>query len=154
MRSAARCGRDDGARAALRRLPPGRGAILILRAEGLAYALVSGALLWQSGPSFATVVIVLIAPDLTIAAYAAGPVIGAALYNAAHSTIGPLLLGGVGLFAGSRVTVEVALLWLAHIGVDRALGLGLKHRTGFEDTHLSDAGPGDSGSGGARRDDA
>ena len=125
------------------RIEPGRGTVLILRAEGAAYALVSAALLFQSSPSLATVVIVLVAPDLTIAAYALGPAIGAAAYNLAHSTIGPLLLGGAGLFLGSRTTVEVALLWLAHIGVDRGLGFGLKHRTGFEDTHLGRGGWGD-----------
>ena len=127
-----------------RGLAPGRGTTQILRAEGLAYALVSAALLWQSSPSFAVVVIVLVAPDAAMVAYAAGPVVGAVAYNLSHSTIGPLLLGGVGLFAASRITVEVALLWLAHIGVDRALGFGLKHRTGFDDTHLSD-GPGRDG---------
>ena len=118
------------------RIAPGHGTILILRVEGLAYALVSGALLFQSGPSLATVVIVLVLPDLTIAAYAMGPVIGATAYNLAHSTVGPLVLGGAGLFVGSRITVEVSLLWLVHVGVDRALGFGLKHRTGFDDTHL------------------
>ena len=119
-----------------RGLAAGRGTLLILRVEGLAYALVSAALPWQSGPSLATVVIVLIAPDLAIAGYLGGPAIGAAVYNLAHSTVGPLALGGWGLFAGSRTTVEVALLWLAHIGADRALSFGLKHRTGFDDTHL------------------
>lgn len=108
----------------------------LLRAEGPALALVSGALLWQSGPSLAVVVVVLVAPDLAIAAYALGPRIGAAAYNAAHTTIGPLALGGAGLLAASRESVEVALLWLLHIGADRALGFGLKHATGFEDTHL------------------
>ena len=125
------------ARSVLSRLVPGDGVRLILRAEGLAMALVSAALLWQSGPSLATVAIVLVAPDLTIGAYLLGPVVGAAAYNAAHATIGPLLLGGAGLFGGSRITVEVALLWLTHVGVDRTLGFGLKHRTGFEDTHLT-----------------
>ena len=109
---------------------------MLLRAEGLAFALVSAALLWESGPPLATVVIVLVAPDLAIAAYALGPKVGAATYNAAHTTIGPLLLGGIGLFAASREMVEVALLWLLHIGADRALGFGLKHRTGFGHTHL------------------
>ena len=127
------------------RLPSGGGVGAILRAEGLAMALVSAALLWQSGPSLATVAIVLIAPDLAIAAYLVGPVVGAAVYNAAHTTIGPLALGGLGLFAGSRPTVEVALLWLVHIGGDRALGFGLKHRTGFEDTHLGSPPGGSDG---------
>ena len=112
------------------------GVAWVLRAEGLAFAVVSGALLWQSGPPLATVAIVLVAPDLAIAAYALGPRVGAVAYNASHTTIGPLLLGGVGLFAASREAVEVALLWLLHIGADRALGFGLKHRTRFEDTHL------------------
>jgi hypothetical protein len=112
------------------------GVAWLLRAEGLAFALVSGALLWQSGPPLATVVVVLIAPDLAIAAYALGPRVGAAAYNAAHTTIGPLLLGGIGLFTGSRGMVEVGLLWLLHIGADRALGFGLKHRRGFGHTHL------------------
>jgi hypothetical protein len=30
----------------------------------------------------------------------------------------------------------LALIWLAHIGVDRALGYGLKYPDGFKDTHL------------------
>jgi hypothetical protein len=29
-----------------------------------------------------------------------------------------------------------ALIWLAHIGLDRTLGYGLKYPTFFEDTHL------------------
>jgi hypothetical protein len=28
------------------------------------------------------------------------------------------------------------LIWTAHIGFDRALGIGLKYPTGFGDTHL------------------
>jgi hypothetical protein len=30
----------------------------------------------------------------------------------------------------------MALIWLAHIGVDRLLGYGLKYPTAFTDTHL------------------
>jgi hypothetical protein len=29
-----------------------------------------------------------------------------------------------------------ALIWTAHIGVDRLLGFGLKYPTRFQDTHL------------------
>jgi Domain of unknown function (DUF4260) len=32
---------------------------------------------------------------------------------------------------------QVGLIWLAHIGIDRVLGYGLKYPTGFKDTHLS-----------------
>ena len=42
----------------------------------------------------------------------------------------------LGVFAGGDLAVQVALIWVAHIGVDRALGYGLKYPTGFADTHL------------------
>jgi hypothetical protein len=32
--------------------------------------------------------------------------------------------------------VQIGLIWTAHIGVDRAIGYGLKYRSGFKDTHL------------------
>jgi Domain of unknown function (DUF4260) len=31
---------------------------------------------------------------------------------------------------------QLGLIWFTHIGVDRALGYGLKYPTGFKDTHL------------------
>jgi hypothetical protein len=58
-------------------------------------------------------------------------------YNAVHSMIGPLLLAGWGLMAGNHFALAAALIWMAHIGFDRALGYGLKYATGFGDTHLS-----------------
>ena len=33
------------------------------------------------------------------------------------------------------LVISVALIWAAHIGFDRALGYGLKHQSGFSDTH-------------------
>ena len=38
--------------------------------------------------------------------------------------------------ADGDAAVAVALIWLTHIGVDRAIGYGLKYPTGFKDTHL------------------
>jgi hypothetical protein len=32
--------------------------------------------------------------------------------------------------------MSFALIWLAHIGLDRALSFGLKYPTFFKDTHL------------------
>jgi hypothetical protein len=77
---------------------------------------------------------------LSFAAYYLGPRWGAAAYNAAHSTIGPLMLGGAGLFLGSDPLVMAALIGLAHAGFDRMLGYGLKYATGFGDTHLGRKG--------------
>jgi len=40
----------------------------------------------------------------------------------------------------STLTLSIAMIWLAHIGIDRALGYGLKYSTGFNFTHLGRIG--------------
>ncbi len=47
-----------------------------------------------------------------------------------------MALGVASVLADERVAVQLALIWLAHVGVDRALGYGLKYETVFKDTHL------------------
>jgi Domain of unknown function (DUF4260) len=38
------------------------------------------------------------------------------------------------------IVLATALIWLAHIGFDRALGYGLKYEVGFSFTHLGRVG--------------
>ena len=71
-----------------------------------------------------------------MAAYAAGPRIGAAAYDVVHTYAIPVGLGAVGVVADTDSAIALALIWLTHIGVDRAIGYGLKYPTGFKDTHL------------------
>jgi hypothetical protein len=77
---------------------------------------------------------------LSFAGYLAGPRLGAACYNLVHTTIGPLALGAAGSILAWPSAVAMALIWLAHIGIDRALGYGLKYEAGFGFTHLSRIG--------------
>jgi hypothetical protein len=78
------------------------------------------------------------APDLAIAGYLAGPKVGAVVYNLAHTYAWPVALGAGCLLAGEAgLPVQIALIWAAHIAMDRVLGLGLKYPTGFKDTHLN-----------------
>ena len=68
--------------------------------------------------------------------------IGAALYNVVHSEVLPLLLGAVAVFENWRVSLLFAIIWMAHIGLDRMFGYGLKYPTFFKDSHLQRiAGP-------------
>jgi uncharacterized protein DUF4260 len=69
-------------------------------------------------------------------AYAAGPRVGAAAYDLVHTYALPVVLGVVGVVANADAAVAVALIWVTHIGVDRAIGYGLKYPSGFKDTHL------------------
>jgi hypothetical protein len=57
----------------------------------------------------------------------------------------PVVLGIVGVTSGAGTTVRVALIWAAHIGMDRALGYGLKETSGFTRTHLGRVGKGIGG---------
>ncbi len=127
------------------RHPAAPGAVMggvkwVLQAEGLALLTASAAAYATQGFGWRWFVLFFLAPDLTFAAYLLGPRWGAAAYNAAHSTIGPLMLGGAGLVLGSEPLILAALIGLAHAGFDRMLGYGLKYGTGFGDTHLGRKG--------------
>ena len=76
-------------------------------------------------------------PDVSMVGYLANAQIGAAVYNAVHTYLLPLLLGVYSVSTDHRTPLLLALIWLAHIGLDRMLGFGLKYPTEFKDTHLS-----------------
>jgi hypothetical protein len=109
---------------------------ILLRLEGLAVA--AGALALYIHGDFGWILFaaLALAPDLSVLGYAAGPRIGAACYDALHTYVLPVALGAAGVLAGADLAVQLALIWLVHIGVDRALGYGLKYPTRFQDTHL------------------
>ena len=80
--------------------------------------------------------LLVLAPDVSMLGYLAGPVAGAAVYDLAHTFALPVALAAIGVLADADAAVQVGLIWIAHIGVDRAVGYGLKYRSGFKDTHL------------------
>ena len=113
---------------------------LILRLEGLILFVAGLAVflyLKQSVWIFAGLFLV---PDLSMAAYLAGPKLGAIVYNIFHATIAPLLLAISGVWFGDLLAQALASVWLAHIGLDRAIGYGLKYPSDFRDTHLGRIG--------------
>jgi uncharacterized protein DUF4260 len=110
---------------------------LILRAEGLAVAAVAGLAYVRLGGGWLLFVLLILAPDLSMAGYLMGPKAGALVYNAVHTYVGPVILAVAGLVLGAPAAILVALIWVAHIGADRLLGFGLKYPTEFRETHLS-----------------
>jgi hypothetical protein len=62
--------------------------------------------------------------------------VGAALYNLGHWLLWPALLLAFGIPSGGSAFIGAGSIWLAHIGMDRALGYGLKLEEGFTHTHL------------------
>jgi hypothetical protein len=108
----------------------------LLRLEGVAVAVAALVVYFWAGHPWWLILVLALVPDLAMAAYAAGPRMGAAVYDMVHTYVVPVGLGAVGVVADSDAAVAVALIWLTHIGVDRAIGYGLKYPSGFKDTHL------------------
>jgi len=110
---------------------------VLLRLEGAALFGVALALYLDADFSVLAFVLLFLIPDLAIAAYLFGRRIGAATYNLVHLEAWPLILGAIGVIQAEPTMVQVALIWLAHIGIDRAVGLGFKYEDAdFQDTHL------------------
>ncbi|MBX7269433.1 DUF4260 domain-containing protein [Micromonospora sp. Llam7] len=83
--------------------------------------------------------------DLPMLGYLHGPRLGAFCYNLAHSYTLPALLAAVAVAAAAlRDPIDwlgiLAIAWVFHIALDRALGYGLKTTEGFEHTHLGPIG--------------
>ena len=87
-------------------------------------------------------VLLILAPDLAMLGYLAGPAVGAIVYNALHILVWTVILFFAGLHADNALAMQVAAIWVVHIAMDRALGYGLKLPTGFTDTHLGKIGRG------------
>ena len=113
----------------------------ILRSEGLVLFLAAlAAYVTGLDEPWWLVPLLLFVPDVFMVGYARSRRAGAVLYNFAHSYPAPAALGVSALWAGEPLWQGVALVWFAHIGMDRALGYGLKYESDFKDTHLGRIG--------------
>ncbi len=108
----------------------------LLHLEGLAVVAGSLVLYFDAGYGWPLLLVLVLAPDLSMLGYLGGPRVGSLTYDVVHTYAGPVALAVVGVLGGYETAVQIALIWLAHIGLDRFLGYGLKYPTGFRDTHL------------------
>jgi hypothetical protein len=133
-----------GATAAATRAPEAgmtRGGVRAwLRLEGLAAFGAGLALFGASGGNWLFLVPLLLLPDLSVAGYLAGPRIGAFAYNAVHNWAPGMAALGLGAWLGSPTLLLVAAVLIAHVGMDRAAGFGLKLPGSFQETHLGRMG--------------
>jgi hypothetical protein len=114
--------------------------IAVQRIEGGVLLVLSLLIYWKLGGLWLWYALLILAPDLFMLGYLGGPRLGAAVYNLGHTWLLPGTLAAVGIIGGTSFAVDVALIWVGHIGVDRLLGYGLKLPTGFQDTHLGRIG--------------
>ncbi len=114
--------------------------IPLLRLEGLLCLAAATVAYGAIGSPWSIFALCFLLPDISLAGYLAGPRLGAAIYNLAHTHALPLQLGLGAWAADWKAGLAAAAIWMAHIGFDRALGYGLKLPTAFHDTHLGRIG--------------
>ncbi len=117
----------------------------LLRLEGAVTFAVATYLYGVVSADWVLFTLLLLVPDVSMLGYLRGGGVGAAVYNLFHTEVGPFVLGAAAVYLDKRLVLALALVWLAHIGLDRALGFGLKLATAFRDTHLGRIGRGDLG---------
>jgi hypothetical protein len=109
---------------------------ILLRIEGLTVFVLSLFFYRELGAPWWRFFVLFLFPDLFMAGYLVSVRAGAQIYNVAHTYIFPLVLAAVAFNQHRPGVLSFTLIWIAHIGFDRALGYGLKYPTFFKDTHL------------------
>jgi len=112
-----------------------------LRAEGLAIAAAALLAYAPAGAPWWLIPALFLVPDLSMLGYLAGNRVGAWTYNLAHTAPLPVALLAAGLGWDSTALTVAGAVGLVHLGLDRLLGYGVKHDSGFGHTHLGTMGP-------------
>ena len=107
-----------------------------LHAEGLAAFVAGLALYLQFGGDPWLFLPILLLPDLGLLGYLAGSRVGAFLYDLVHNWAIGLAAIGLAVATGSSALWIVGAILVAHVGMDRAVGYGLKYPGAPKPTHL------------------
>jgi hypothetical protein len=111
-----------------------------LRIEGLAALAAGVALYLAQGGLLIWLIPLVLAVDVSMVGYVRGPRAGAVLYNLAHNQALGLVVLGLGIATGTLAVTLIGAILVAHVGMDRLAGYGLKYPTDFKDTHLGRIG--------------
>lgn len=111
-----------------------------LRAEGVAALAAGAALYLHLGGQLIWLFPLLLAVDISMVGYLVGPRAGAVVYNLVHNWAAGIAVLALGWWLGSPPIGLVGAILVAHTGMDRTLGYGLKYPTAFADTHLGRLG--------------
>ncbi|HRE48832.1 MAG TPA: DUF4260 family protein [Aggregatilineales bacterium] len=109
---------------------------LLLHSEGLLLFLAAVTAYAHLRGSLLLFIALLLVPDMGMLGYLRSPVLGSFTYNLVHTFALPSFLLFGSLIGESLLGVQIALIWFAHIGMDRAVGYGLKYGREFKATHM------------------
>jgi hypothetical protein len=110
---------------------------ILLHLEGIAFLV--AALVFYANQQFSwwAFFLFLLTPDIPMLLFLVNPRLGSIVYNLVHTLIFPLTLAIFSGSNGNNLGLQIALIWLVHIGMDRAVGYGFKYPGYFKQTHFS-----------------
>lgn len=84
--------------------------------------------------------VLILAPDISVAAYLVNNKAGALFYNFFHHKAVALLCVAIGYYLRNDSWILAGAILFGHASIDRAMGFGLKYFKGFKYTHLGQIG--------------
>lgn len=108
----------------------------LIKIEGFIVLVSASYFYFSNGYHLGMFLLLLLVPDVFMIGYAVNNKIGAYLYNFAHTYTTPILLLLTGNMMSVNSLIMISFIWIAHIGMDRMLGYGLKYPSGFKNTHI------------------
>lgn len=82
----------------------------------------------------------ILVPDFSMIGYVFGNKSGAFLYNLVHHKGIAILIYLAGIYFSNHLIQLTGIILFSHSSMDRMMGYGLKHETGFKFTHLGEIG--------------
>jgi Domain of unknown function (DUF4260) len=110
---------------------------ILLQAEGAIVLIAASFAYSQMHQSWLLFAILFFVPDIFMFGYLKNNRLGAIAYNLGHTYLVPATVLILSWLWVAQIASSIAIIWIAHIGFDRAIGYGLKYATGFKDSHLS-----------------
>ncbi|MDO6657347.1 DUF4260 domain-containing protein [Anaerobacillus sp. 1_MG-2023] len=108
----------------------------LLNSEGVIVFIISLYFYAQIGLSWWVFFFLLLIPDLSMLGYLVNNTAGSIIYNTVHSYILPGLIVMISMILDYNILFALGLVWVAHIGMDRSIGFGLKYSSTTKITHL------------------
>lgn len=108
----------------------------ILKLEGLAIFLAAIYFFYITDGTWLWFAILFLVPDLSMIGYLKDKRAGALLYNLGHNFFTAFVIIAFGLISNNEVIIHLGIILLAHVGIDRFFGFGLKYKENFKKTHF------------------
>ena len=111
---------------------------IFLRIEGFVLFIIASIMFFNQNGSWILYIALLFLPDIGMTGYIMNTKLGAITYNLFHTTSIPLILLIIFFVTQQYSLLIFGFVWLAHIGMDRVAGFGLKYTDNFKHTHIQE----------------